>query len=183
MSTTLTEDWLHSVATSTRLPAFHPSIAKELLPAIETHIRKIAQQAHKFQRRGKRSMLTVEDINLALSLNGKERIYGLVSVASVGAKSQSQKESQRINLLELAKSPLPPPDSVPLIPSIHLHWLAIDGVQPSIPENPLVKNSWKASVGAPDVGDSTFQALSKEMKVLAPLHFTEHVFRLARLKF
>jgi hypothetical protein len=46
------------VVTSIHIPAVSPSVARALLPIIEMKIRKLIQQANKFQRRGKRKSLT-----------------------------------------------------------------------------------------------------------------------------
>jgi 3-dehydroquinate dehydratase len=55
---TLDEQWLQDIAESMGLPALSPSIVKMILPVVEVHIKKIAQQAHKFQRRSKANSLT-----------------------------------------------------------------------------------------------------------------------------
>ena len=44
-------------------------------------------------------------------------------------------EATKIDLLELAKQPLP---RCPLAPELNMHWLVIDNVQPKIPENPNI---------------------------------------------
>ena len=62
---------------------------------------------------------------------------------------------------KLAQEPLP---ECPSLPDIHLHWLAIDGVQPQIPENPYFDQTGKTD-GAWNNLDG-FTVLSKELKVL-----------------
>lgn len=57
-----------------------------------------------------------------------------------------------MNLLEYAKLPIP---KCPLLPELSLHWLAVDGVQPLIPENPSVVSSVVS-----DGGDMSDQPLS-----------------------
>ena len=42
-------------------------------------------------------------------------------------------EDKELDLSELVNQQMP---KVPMAPSLRAHWLAIDGVQPSIPENP-----------------------------------------------
>ena len=42
-------------------------------------------------------------------------------------------EDKELDLTELVNQQMP---KVPMAPSLRAHWLAIDGVQPSIPENP-----------------------------------------------
>ena len=137
----LTEDWLQDVAESCKIEAVAPSLTRKILPVVEIQIKRIIQQAAKIQKRGKGHNLTVEDINLALSLNGLEEIYGLnppsdavVAVGGAGTSSSTSSNTGIINLLEFAKQPIP---RCPLIPELSLHWLAVEGCQPLIPENPL----------------------------------------------
>jgi hypothetical protein len=54
----LDEQWLQDVAQSLRIPALNPTICKMMLPIIEVHVKKLTQQAHKFQRRGKAKSMT-----------------------------------------------------------------------------------------------------------------------------
>ena len=42
-------------------------------------------------------------------------------------------DDKELDLNDLVSQPMP---KIPLAPSLRAHWLAIDGVQPSIPENP-----------------------------------------------
>jgi hypothetical protein len=56
----LKEAWIQEVMETLKLPAMSPAMCKTILPAIEMHIKKIAQQAHKFQRRGKSARLSGE---------------------------------------------------------------------------------------------------------------------------
>lgn len=54
----LKESWLQEVLESLRLPAFSPALCKALLPVIEMHLKKLVEQAHKFQRRSKSPKLS-----------------------------------------------------------------------------------------------------------------------------
>ena len=47
-----------------------------------------------------------------------------------------------MDLTELASAPLP---KIPMGVSLRAHWLAIDGVQPSIPENPPAQSKEQLS--------------------------------------
>lgn len=130
----ITEDWLQDVVEETQLPAVSPGVTKTILPVVEMQIRKILQHAHKFQRRGKRRKLDVEDINCALAANNYEQIYGLSrSEQLISTADNRTAASETVQLVDMAKLPLP---QCPLQTEIALHWLAIDGTQPNIPENP-----------------------------------------------
>lgn len=140
--TTLTEPWLQEIARRNNLPALRPNVVKTLLPVVEMQLRKIVQQASKFSRRGKSSKLSVEDLNQALELYNLEPIYGLInqkqslstsSSSSLGMNGFMPDSSGIVSLVQLARAPLP---KCPLQPELSLHWLAVDGVQPLIPENP-----------------------------------------------
>mmetsp|Transcript_2881 Transcript_2881/g.3014 ORF Transcript_2881/g.3014 Transcript_2881/m.3014 type:complete len:454 (+) Transcript_2881:205-1566(+) len=149
--TTLTDSWIQEVASDIKIPAVSPPVCRHLLPVVEMQIRKIIQQAHKFQKRGKSRCLTVDDINLALSLNGLEEIYGLCPPTASVISSDIPSVSTVINLLDFAKQPIP---KCPLLPEFSLHWVAVDGYQPLIAENPS-----SATVTAPD-GSTANQPLS-----------------------
>lgn len=86
----------------------------------------------------------MDDVNLALTTNKIEPIYGLHLLnnndplqeekSSAVVASSSSSTQGIINVSEYANShPLPP---CPLLPSISLHWLAVKGVQPAVSENP-----------------------------------------------
>jgi transcription initiation factor TFIID subunit 6 len=72
--------------------------------------------------------LHAEDINMALQWRGSEKIY---ATGTVGSNSSDDK---KVSLEEYIKSELElrPPQEVGLT----VHWLAVDGVQPDIPQNP-----------------------------------------------
>ena len=160
----LDEAWLQAVASSYRCPALRPGAVKALLPSIEYRLRVIVQDASKYMRRGKRDKMSVEDINLALSRHNLEPLYGLSGstafqkeLESVGGGPQASESTLGLGIVslgEMAKGPLP---KLPLLPELTSHWLAIDGVQPTIPENPSIL----VNLGAHDLGDQP--QLSKEM--------------------
>jgi transcription initiation factor TFIID subunit 6 len=127
--TTISDGWLQGVATVNRIPALRPAVVNVLIPFLELHLRSIIGQANKFTRHGKASRMTVRDLNLALTQSGAEPLYGLVTPQSnIDGEIQST-----VSLVDIAKQPLPP---CPLQPELSLHWLAVDGSQPQILENP-----------------------------------------------
>lgn len=69
----LNEQWLQDIAESLALPALNPTIVKMMLPVIEVHIKKIVQQANKFQRRAKATAVTgaANFINIMLRFHFK----------------------------------------------------------------------------------------------------------------
>lgn len=118
--------------------------AKTAISALmEEHLSGIVKDAIAIQRHAKRARLhqtTAErptlrrrlhaaDINLALQMRGCERLYATNVVAA--EKDDSFKKIDLEAYLR-QEATLEPPTEV----AAHRHWLAVDGVQPEIPENP-----------------------------------------------
>ena len=77
---------------------------------------------------------------MALRMEGQEPLYGSVSTehepfrfASGGGRECHFVEEKELDLQALVSAPVP---KIPLGVSLRAHWLAVDGVQPAIPENP-----------------------------------------------
>lgn len=155
------------------LPPVSPAVRSLLVPTVESELRRLIELSHKFQKRGKSPRLTVSDINLAMSTNRLEPIYGLHSsthlVDTLSSISSQDKDSNTeidssasvlvedatLSLVDIGRQPLP---KCPLSTEIRLHWLAIEGHQPKTIDNPVV-----------EVHDPTLEApseLSREMQYL-----------------
>ena len=96
----------------------------------------------------RRRLLHADDINLALAHRGSEKLYltnagqiGGPTVTTVsrdddanGNGSSSKRRKDVVDLNEYLKSEmtLRPPSEI----GLRAHWLAVDGAQPDIPENP-----------------------------------------------
>lgn len=97
-------------------------------------------------RHSKRRKLNPEDINLALNLRNLEPLYGYGMTPEVkgeklfrraGTSDTFHIPDKVINLTDLVNQtrlPALPPDI-----TWQAHWLAVEGVQPAIPENPLIR--------------------------------------------
>lgn len=114
----------------------------------------------------------MEDLNLVLRSYDVEPIYGLGAVRTDGgnvnilttislgiccrmsAHVLIDKDDQHC-LDEIAKKVLP---NCPMKTDIALHWLAVNGIQPSIPENPST---------APAETEENPSSLPHEMQVLS----------------
>ncbi|KAI8909776.1 hypothetical protein EDD86DRAFT_270212 [Gorgonomyces haynaldii] len=129
-------------------------------------------------RHSKRRQLSCADINAALAVKNMEPVYGYIS-GSVSEYKATQANNQTIyftldqeyDLEELIKNPLP---AVPLEPSFTVHWLAIEGVQPKIVQNPtaqdlLVRPDKQQQVQQPTIQDKDApkvkEILTKELQV------------------
>ena len=99
-----------------------------------------SKTAQKYSMHAKRRKLIAEDLDLAMKAQGQEPLYGLCAsehipfrFASGNGRELHFLEDKELDLNDLVTQPMP---KVPLAPNLRAHWLAIDGVQPSIPENP-----------------------------------------------
>ncbi|XP_066910948.1 transcription initiation factor TFIID subunit 6-like [Clytia hemisphaerica] len=103
-------------------------------------IKETIQEATKFRNKSKRKMLSPADIDHALKVRNIEPVYGFTNKhyvpfrhASGGGREIYFQEDVDIDLEDLMSQSLP---KAPLEITLKSHWLAIDGIQPSIPENP-----------------------------------------------
>lgn len=91
-------------------------------------------------RHSKRTKLTPEDINFTLQQFNFETLYGHSNSTEVPKflRAQDHKdlfflESKDIDFGAILSSELP---LCPKECTVDVHWLAIDGIQPTIPQNP-----------------------------------------------
>jgi len=135
------KDTIKVIAETVGIAKTKDDIALALASDVEYRLREIVQEAMKFMRHSRRDVLTTEDVNSALKLHNVERLYGytfrdpLRFVRAAGHKDLFFIEEKELDFKEILSVPLP---KCPRECSFQLHWLAIDGVQPSIPQNPSV---------------------------------------------
>jgi len=81
-----------------------------------------------------RRRLHADDINMALQWRGSEKIYATGIVGGGRFLNTSSRDDKKVMLEDYLKSEMKmrPPQEVGLT----LHWLAVDGIQPNIPQNP-----------------------------------------------
>lgn len=115
-------------------------VAAALIQDVEYRLRDVISEASKFMHRSCRQKLIPEDINSALKIRNVEPLYGWIpgrSTLFLSATQASQTvyflEDEEVDLDEIMNEPLPP---VPRQSAYTAHWLAVEGVQPAIPENP-----------------------------------------------
>ncbi|KAF6033761.1 Taf6 [Bugula neritina] len=103
-------------------------------------VKSLIQDAVKMALHCKRTKLTTQDIDYTLKMNNYEPLYGFTSAdyipfrnASGGGRQLHFLDDKELDLDEISAKPLP---KIPLQTSLKAHWLAIEGVQPAIPENP-----------------------------------------------
>lgn len=137
-------DSVRTVADMVALGPVPEDAARELAEDLTYRVKKLVQGAQKFMFHGKRKRLHCEDVDMALRLEGAEPVYGVSArehvpfrFASGGGRELHFQEDKELDLAEITAAPLP---KIPLGISLRAHWLAIEGVQPSIPENPPAKD-------------------------------------------
>jgi len=86
-----------------------------------------------------RRRLHADDINMALQWRGSEKIYATGIVGAGGVVISSSRDDKKVILEDYLNSEMKvrPPQEVGLT----LHWLAVDGIQPNIPQNPPGANT------------------------------------------
>lgn len=117
--------------------------AKNLAMDVEYRIHEILETAIKFMRHSKRKLLSTSDITHALKVLNIEPLFGydqsqpLVfkeALSGAGGQTLYYIDDNEIEFEKLINQELP---KVPRQTTFTAHWLAIEGVQPMIPQNPL----------------------------------------------
>ncbi|KAK4491757.1 hypothetical protein RD792_002532 [Penstemon davidsonii] len=115
------------------------TMKKILAKPAELAMMGLSWEAIKCMRHSRRTTLTTDDVDSALGLRNVEPLYGFASGdplrfrRAAGHKDLFYIEEKDVEFKEVIEAPLP---KAPLDTSLFAHWLAIEGVQPAIPENP-----------------------------------------------
>ena len=121
------------------------SAAKILADHLTTRIRQVLTESVKFESKAKRRKLLTTDIDHSLRCLSVEPVYGYqvdaceqglpFRFASGGGRELVFVDSEKeIDVVKLATNPALP--KIPPEVALKAHWLAIEGIQPAIPENP-----------------------------------------------
>ncbi|EYU27392.1 hypothetical protein ABFS82_13G163100 [Erythranthe guttata] len=133
------KETIEVIAQSIGITNLSPDVLPALAADVEYRIREIMQEAIKCMRHSRRTTLTTDDVDSALGLRNVEPIYGFASgdplrfKRAAGHKDLFYIEEKDVEFKEVIEAPLP---KAPLDTAVVTHWLAIEGVQPAIPENP-----------------------------------------------
>ncbi|CAO3689655.1 unnamed protein product [Umbelopsis ramanniana] len=134
------KDTVRSIAESCGITNPKDDYCTALAHDVDYPLQEIIQEATKFMRHSKRSRLTVDDINAALRVRNVEPLYGFTSGNPLRFKKTTANMNdiyyvgdEEVDFDTILNKPLP---RVPLDVTFTAHWLAIEGVQPAIPQNP-----------------------------------------------
>ncbi|KAF5482551.1 hypothetical protein F2P56_003109 [Juglans regia] len=148
------------IAQSIGINNLSSDVALALAPDAEYRMREIMQEAIKCMRHSKRTTLTADDVDAALNMRNVEPIYGFASMGplrfkrAIGQRDLFYIDDKDVDLKDVIETPLP---KAPLDTAVHCHWLAIEGVQPAIPENASVE-----VIAAPSDGKKLEQKEQKD---------------------
>ncbi|KAI9822542.1 MAG: hypothetical protein M1827_000261 [Pycnora praestabilis] len=139
-------DNIRDVAESVGIASLSNEVVENLSRDVEFRMAQVLEEALKFMRHSKRTILSTQDVSQALRVLDVEPLYGydsnrplLFGEASLGpGQPLFYVEDEEVDFEKLINAPLP---KVPRELSFTAHWLAVEGVQPSIPQNPTSADS------------------------------------------
>ncbi|KAL1974737.1 hypothetical protein VTN31DRAFT_4941 [Thermomyces dupontii] len=139
-------DNIRDVAESVGISNLSNDVTETLARDVEYRIAQVLEEALKFMRHSRRTVLTTQDISHALRVLNVEPLYGYDSTrplrfgeASLGpGQPLYYVEDEEVDFEKLINAQLP---KVPRSVMFTAHWLAVEGVQPSIPQNPTASES------------------------------------------
>ncbi|KAL0477594.1 transcription initiation factor TFIID subunit 6 [Acrasis kona] len=160
----LQKESIQVIAQTLGISKLKDDAAQALTSDVEYRLREIIQNAAKFSKHSKRTILTTHDVNHALSQMNVEPLYGFSTgtLTSVTGKKNAQKrhrfrrvahttdlfflEDPELDIKDCLKTA---PPKLPIGPTVTTHWLAIQGVQPKIQQNPAPPTDKDVAGGDP----------------------------------
>jgi len=146
-STVATNESIKIIAESIGISNLSDEASRDLASDLTFIVKLIILDAQKFARKSRRKKIIPSDIDYSLKARSLEPIYGFQTMDQVpfrcatstggngSGRSVFYVEEQVVDLIDLISTN----NQTVKIPNdfvIHAHWLAIEGVQPSVPENP-----------------------------------------------
>ncbi|KAF2969164.1 hypothetical protein GQX73_g4404 [Xylaria multiplex] len=130
---------VRDVAESVGISTLSDEALRTLSQDVEYRIGQVLAEALRFMRLGKRTSMTVKDISLALRVLDVEPLYGYDSTKALryGEATMGQPffyiDDEEADFERVINGALP---KVSRDANYTSHWLAIEGVQPTVPQNP-----------------------------------------------
>lgn len=136
----LSQESIKIIAESVGISNISDEAAKLIADDMTYRLKMIIQDAKKFMGHAKRKKLSINDVDHTLKVKNIEPLYGFVTpefipfrFASGGGREIYFNEEKEMELSDVVGAQMP---KLPLDISVKAHWLSIEGVQPTIPENP-----------------------------------------------
>ena len=136
----LSYESIKMMAESVGVSGIGEDVATTMAEDLEYRLKEIVQDGLKFMRHSKRRRMKCSDLDCAMRAKNVEPLYGLESAefspfkhTTGGSKEYFYTEDKELELNDLISAPLP---ALPVDATLRAHWLAVEGVQPAIPENP-----------------------------------------------
>ena len=140
--------------TATKTKVMQGTTALSLSSLVQEHLTTLVREASCIQRHFKRARyhetasgdgsdgilrkrLHADDINLALQWRGSEKLYATGVVVPPGPGEDPTTKPIDLNAYLRSENQVPLPSEL----GLSSHWLAVDGVQPNIAQNPAVASS------------------------------------------
>jgi len=140
------------VAVAQELGINADAVLSQVAAAVELRLRSLVADAATFMRRSKRQRLTAGDVRCALRTRRWPQLHGFAHQENgksrfLAADGVFFVETEDVDLEKLLRDAEEVflPRKVPLRPSFGVHWLAIDGIQPTVAENPRLVESQQGS--------------------------------------
>ena len=144
-------DNIRDVAEAVGISAISDEAVEYMTRDVEYRLAQILGEAIEAMRLSRRTTLCTQDIDLALKVLDQEPVYGYdtsrplrFGEASIGpGQPLYYLEDEEVDLEKLINAPLP---KVPREITYTAHWLSVEGVQPTIPQNPTPSDARNAEL-------------------------------------
>lgn len=153
------KETLKSFAQSIGISTIEDEALRLLGQDLEYRLKEVCQEAAKFMVASHRTKLNTGDINNALISRNVEPLFGYSSSETLIFRGLPCNiyyvPDEEVDLEEYLEKPLP---KIALKPYVQSHWLAIEGVQPPIQQNPVL-------IEKPNVKQDSLTAYQEELEL------------------